>query len=142
MAKSEGNLRSAFRGARVARLATVRPDGRRHGVPVTFAAEADAVWSAIDHKPKRTAALQRLRNIQANPAVSVLADHYEEDWRRLWWVRADGVARVVVNGAAWDDAVAALQRRYAAYRRTPPQGPAIIVDVVRVTGWQADRVRG
>jgi PPOX class probable F420-dependent enzyme len=140
--RATDSLLRRLAAARHAQLATVRPDGRPHVVPITFALDGRRLVTAVDHKPKRTAALQRLRNIQANPAVSVLADHYEEDWRRLWWVRADGVARVVENGAAWDDAVAALQRRYAAYRRTPPQGPAIIVDVERVTGWQADGVRG
>jgi PPOX class probable F420-dependent enzyme len=129
-------LSARFAGARVARLATVAPDGTPHLVPITFAVVGATIVHAVDHKPKRTRALRRLANIAANPAVSVLADHYDEDWRTLWWVRADGRARIVeadcAEGAA---AVAALVDRYAPYRQTPPAGPVVIVDVERWSGW-------
>jgi PPOX class probable F420-dependent enzyme len=141
MTKSEGNLRHDFRIARVARLATVRPDGRPHVVPVTFAAEADAVWSAIDHKPKRTTRLQRLANIAANPAVSVIVDHYDEDWQTLWWVRADGTARIVEAGPERAEAVAHLQAKYAQYRQHPPTGPVIAIAVDRWATWSAGSAR-
>ena len=61
-----------------------------HLVPITFAVDGDALYSAVDAKPKSTRALRRLANIAANPAVSVLVDHYDDDWTRLWWARADG----------------------------------------------------
>ena len=83
--------RRRFAGARVARLATVGADGRPHLVPIAFACVDDVVWSAVDDKPKRTRALRRLDNVRANPRVALLADHYDEDWSALWWVRADGV---------------------------------------------------
>jgi PPOX class probable F420-dependent enzyme len=131
--------------APVARLATVRPDGRPHIVPITFALDADTIVIAVDHKPKTTTDLQRLRNIGANPAVSVIVDHYEEDWSRLWWVRGDGAARVVEPGgpsgrprgagASWDEAIARLAEKYEPYRETPPRGPAIIVAVEHWTAW-------
>ena len=54
---------------------------------------ATRLYSAVDHKPKRSRALQRLENIAANPAVSLLVDDYAEDWSKLWWVRADGTAQ-------------------------------------------------
>jgi len=96
--------RDLFTGASVARLATVRPDGRPHLVPIVFAVAGDVIVTAVDEvKPKRTRALARLANIAAEPRVSVLADHYDEDWTRLWWVRADGTATVVGSDA---DAVA------------------------------------
>jgi PPOX class probable F420-dependent enzyme len=68
----------------VARLATADTGGRPHVVPIVFAVEGDLVWTAVDHKPKRTRALRRLENVRANPRVSLLADHYEEDWSALW----------------------------------------------------------
>src|SRR6266480_3230046 len=83
----------------VARLATIAEDGKPHIVPMVFALEGDIVYFAVDAKPKKSTNLKRLRNIAANPAVSVLADHYEDDWTKLWWVRADGTARVITDMA-------------------------------------------
>src|SRR5438067_11615009 len=94
-----------FAQARVARLATVGPADRPHLVPCTFAVEGDRIVSVVDAKPKRTTALRRLDNIRANPNVTVLEDRYDEDWRRLWWGRADGTATVAEGGAERDRAV-------------------------------------
>ena len=110
--------RERLAGARVARLATVDAAGRPHIVPICFALEADTIYNAVDHKPKRTTQLRRLSNVAANPCVAVLADHYEDgDWAALWWVRD----------------------RYAPYRDSPPEGPVLAVDVDRWTGWRGDR---
>ncbi|WP_433439369.1 TIGR03668 family PPOX class F420-dependent oxidoreductase [Nonomuraea sp. CA-141351] len=127
--------RARFRGERVARLATVSGDGTPHLVPVTFAVVADRVVTAIDHKPKTTTDLRRLRNIRENPRVSLLADHYEDDWTRLWWARADGQARVVEEGPQREPAIDALAAKYGQYREHRPDGPVILVDVTRWTGW-------
>jgi len=132
--------RALFAGEPVARLATVRPDGAPHLVPVTFAVLGDVVATAVDHKPKRTRDLQRLANVAAEPRVSLLADHYDDDWERLWWVRADGAAAVVdvdVDVSAAAPAIEALVARYPAYRDRPPEGPVILVTVERWTGWAA-----
>jgi PPOX class probable F420-dependent enzyme len=128
--------RALFTTARVARLATAA--GGLSGprvVPVTFAVAGDTVVSAVDHKPKTTMDLRRLRDIAANPRVCLLADHYEDDWERLWWARADGLARVVAAGAERDRAVERLAEKYAQYRPRPPRGPAILVEVTRWSGW-------
>lgn len=122
----------------VARLATVRSDGRPHIVPITFApADDKALYFVIDDKPKRTTNLQRLRNIESTPAVSVLIDHYEDDWTRLWWVRADGTARVLREGAEFDHAIGLLIARYPQYRSARPAGPVVAITVERLTGWSA-----
>ncbi len=130
-------MRRRIEGARVARLATVARDGRPHIVPITFAATEDVLYFAVDQKPKRSADLQRLRNIEANPAVSVLIDHYEDDWTRLWWVRVDGRARLVREGAELEIAITLLSRRYPQYRSAPPVGPAVAIEIERMTGWSA-----
>lgn len=123
--------RRRFAAARVARLATIGPDGRPHLVPITFAAiGADTIVTAVDHKPKRTTALQRLANIERDPRVAVLADHYDDDWSKLWWVRADGVARVLRDSAA-----AQLADKYPQYRDRPPSGTVIVIEVERWSGW-------
>src|SRR5206468_8517557 len=90
--------RRRFAAAPVARLATVTPDGRPQIVPITFAVEGDRIYTIVDTvKPKTSLSLARLRNIGADPRVSLLVDEHDEDWERLWWVRADGTARIVAD---------------------------------------------
>jgi len=127
--------RERFAAARVARLATVGADGRPHLVPIVFALDGDRVYHAVDHKPKRTTKLRRLDNIAANPRVALLVDAYDDDWSRLWWARADGVARVLEDGADARNAIALLSERYPQYREVAPRGPVVAVDVGRWTGW-------
>jgi PPOX class probable F420-dependent enzyme len=128
-----------FASATVARLATVGSTGNPHLVPITFALlDERTLVTAVDHKPKRTTALRRLANIEANPHVSVLVDHYESDWERLWWVRADGIARIEGGRTSKSAALAeALSERYVQYRERPPRGPFIVVEIRRLNGWSA-----
>ncbi|MDP9294156.1 MAG: TIGR03668 family PPOX class F420-dependent oxidoreductase, partial [Actinomycetota bacterium] len=74
-----------------------------------------------------------------NPRVALLADHYDDaDWSELWWVRAEGTARVLAAGEPEArDAIALLRERYAQYRTQPPAGPVLAVDVTRWSGWHA-----
>jgi PPOX class probable F420-dependent enzyme len=125
-----------FASATVARLATVGTTGQPHLVPITFALlDERTLVTAVDHKPKRTMRLKRLQNIAVNPQVSVLVDHYAEDWRQLWWARADGRARV--EKAAPAGAAEALVARYEQYRDRVPGGPFIVIEVQRFSGWSA-----
>jgi PPOX class probable F420-dependent enzyme len=116
---------------RVARLATAGPDGRPHVVPICFALHGNALYTAIDEKPKRTRGLRRLRDIEANPQVEVLIDHYEEDWSRLWWVRLRGTARIVEDHRAVD----LLAAKYPQYRERPPAGPVIAIEIEERREW-------
>jgi PPOX class probable F420-dependent enzyme len=93
------------------------------------------VFSAVDAKPKRSRDLQRLANVRAEPRCALLVDHYEDDWRRLWWVRADGAAEVVVDPPVSHPGIQALVRRFPQYRDEPPSGPLLVVTVHRWTGW-------
>jgi PPOX class probable F420-dependent enzyme len=127
--------RLRFTAAAVARLATVGSDGRPHIVPVVFAAVESFVYIAVDHKPKASRDLRRLRNIRANPAVSVLVDHYEDDWTKLWWVRADGTASIVDDPAVMAGPIDLLVAKYPQYQAIRPVGPVIAVQVARWTGW-------
>ncbi|MBX6391787.1 MAG: TIGR03668 family PPOX class F420-dependent oxidoreductase [Frankia sp.] len=132
--------RERFAGARVATLATIAPGGAPRLVPVTFALLADGatdlIVTAVDHKPKRTTRLARLDDIARDGRVSLLADAYDDDWSRLWWARAEGVARVASPGTAGHTAaVRALAARYPQYREHPPAGPAIEIEVRRWSGW-------
>jgi PPOX class probable F420-dependent enzyme len=111
-------MRQRVSAARVARLSSVRPDGRPHGVPCCFA----------------TLALRRLENVRAVPAVALLVDYYDEDWSTLWWVRLDGTARVIDSGGQFRRALECLREKYAHYTREPPPGPVIAIDL---TAWRA-----
>ncbi len=130
--------RARFAEARVGRLATVRPDGAPHVVPIVFAREGETVWFAVDEKPKRHRRLQRLANLEADPRASVLVDAYDEDWRRLWWVRADGRARIVAAGPELERAVDLLAAKYPRYAERRPPGPAVAIAVERWSWWPRD----
>jgi PPOX class probable F420-dependent enzyme len=130
-----------IRGARVGRLATVRPDGSPHVVPFVFALVGDGndlfTYWAVDAKPKRRGAIQRIENIEANPAIEFVVDGYDEDWAELWWVRVTGRARIVSSREERRRALGALTDKYPQYGAAPPNGAVIAIDVDRVTGWSA-----
>jgi PPOX class probable F420-dependent enzyme len=148
-----------IRSSRRAVLATITRDGRARLVPICFwmadlgadPEEADTpllVYSALDEKPKAVAdplQLGRVRDLLARPAVSLLIDRWDEDWRRLAWVRLDGAARVLgparpgaADAAEHELAVAGLRARYPQYRTHDLAGrPLIRVAVDRVTEWAA-----
>lgn len=130
-------MRRRVAAARVGRLATFHPKRGPHLVPVTYALDGETIVTAVDHKPKRTNALQRLANIEAEPRVCLLIDQYDPDWTRLWWVRIDGRARIVADGPDWQQAVDLLVQRYEQYRQRPPAGPAILIWTIRWQGWAA-----
>jgi len=133
----EAQARRRLAGSKVAHLATVSAAGRPHVVPIVFALEGDALYFAVDSKPKKTTRLSRLKNIAANPAVSVLVDHYEDDWTKLWWVRADGTAHVVTDDIEAQHAIDLLARRYEQHATDRPGGPVVAIRIDRLTGWLA-----
>lgn len=116
----------------VARLATVRPDGSPRVVPICFALDGDVLYTAVDEKPKRTRRLARLADIERDPRVEVVIDHYDEDWSELWWVRLRGRARVVEHDGR---ALELLRAKYPQYRERPPQGPFVVVDIDERAEW-------
>jgi PPOX class probable F420-dependent enzyme len=132
---AEEEARARLAAARVARLATTGGDGQPHLVPVTFAVDGGVIYTAVDHKPKTTPNLRRLRNIRENSRVAVLADHYAEDWDELWWVRVDGRASIVEDRVAMQHPLDLLAERYTQYRQARPAGPVIMIEAVRWTGW-------
>lgn len=131
--------RRRFADARVGRIATVRADGMPDLVPIVFAVEPDAdlVYSAVDPKPKTARELVRLRNIRSEPRVQVLVDEYTEDWQRLWWVRAEGLAHIAASGRERERAIELLRAKYPQYQQLSGDfGAAIVVEVTRWRGWE------
>lgn len=133
----EAEARRRFAASPVARLATVRPDGAPHVVPVVFALDGDRAYTAVDAKPKRTPNLQRLANLRAEPRCALLVDSYEDDWSRLWWVRADGRAEIVDEPPPEHPGMVALTTRHPQYGASRPAGPLIVVTVDRWSGWSS-----
>jgi PPOX class probable F420-dependent enzyme len=139
-------VRRQVASARVGHFAT--SDGRRPAlIPVCFVLLGETVYHAIDAKPKSLPAsrLRRVANIRANPNAALLVDHYDEDWRRLWYVLVRGTARLLQGGAEHRRAVAALRRKYPQYRTTLPLAAdalVIALDVAHVTRWVSGRRRG
>jgi PPOX class probable F420-dependent enzyme len=132
--------------ARRAVLATLSLDGRPRLVPICFSLDpaAPVLYTPLDEKPKRSddpLALARVRDIAADPAVSLLFDRWDEDWSRLAWLRADGQAALVTpaeDRGAHAAAVAALRARYPQYKTHRLEArPLIRITIERVTDWGA-----
>jgi PPOX class probable F420-dependent enzyme len=131
------DLRDRVTRERVARLATTDPDGRPHLVPIVFVLVDDTLYTAVDEKPKLSRTLRRIENARERPDVTVLVDHYEDDWTRLWWVRLRGRARVLDEGDEAARALTALTAKYEQYRERPPGLPVLAVDLVDWRGWSS-----
>ncbi len=130
-----------FTAAPTAVLATLRPDGAPHLVPVVFAVhrsvERDTIYTAVDAKRKSTHRLRRLENIENDGRVSLLVDHYTDEWSHLWWVRADGVATVHHNGEQMAVGYGLLRAKYQQYQRVALDGPVVTIDVTHWSSWEA-----
>jgi PPOX class probable F420-dependent enzyme len=131
MPSSQPDIAERVAAARIGRLATVTADGRPHVVPVCFAMYEGVIVTAVDAKPKSTRALRRLENVRATGRASLLVDHYEEDWTRLWWVRVDCSAAVV----DWAAAIDTLAAKYEQYREARPAGPVIALTPEAWRSW-------
>ncbi|QII04129.1 TIGR03668 family PPOX class F420-dependent oxidoreductase [Rhodococcoides fascians A25f] len=129
-----------FTDAPRAQLSTINPDGTPHLVPIVFAVTdtGDRIVTAIDWKPKTTQKLQRLDNIRADSAVSLIVDHYTDDWSQLWWIRADGNAHIAESSSTdGTAAIDALVAKYSQYKNNRPEGPVIIIEKLSWRSWSA-----
>lgn len=125
--------------ARVGRLATADAAGRPHVVPVCFALVDDDLVTPIDEKPKDVTPdrLRRVRDINQNPRVAVVVDHYTEDWTRLGWVQVRGTAsQCNPDDVGHAPAVAALEEKYEQYaEHALDTRPIIRITPVTVRSW-------
>jgi PPOX class probable F420-dependent enzyme len=129
-----GTERAFLMRRRVGRLATIGHTGEPHIVPVCFVVDERAVYTAIDEKPKSGRVLKRVQNILEKPDVAFLADHYEEDWSQLGWVRIDGSAEFLPEGGERDRASRLLRSRYPQYE-SMELSAVIAIRILRVLSW-------
>ena len=134
------DLVSLLNRHRFGHLATADSHGAPHMVPICFAFDGQAVYSAIDHKPKRRTGygMKRIRNILENPRVAFLVHHYEEDWRQLYYVMIRGPASILEEGPERGRALELLEEKYPQYRERRLRGSdglVIKMEAERVTRW-------
>ena len=135
--------RTFLASARRAVLATIAPNGQPRLVPICFVLDGEApiLYTPIDDKPKRDddpLALARVRDIAADSRVAVLVDRWDEDWTRLAWLRAEGIAALLTAevGAEHAAAVTALRAKYSQYTSHRLEvRPLIRITLERVIGW-------
>ena len=127
--------------ARVAHLATADQYSRPHVVPIVFVLHGDTLYFPLDRKPKRDDdwhMLRRVRNIETNGRVSIVIDHYEEDWSKLGWILLEGLATILESGDERDAAVRALAGKYPQYAGgSLADRPVVRVTIERRVSWSA-----
>ena len=141
MAQLSAHQTSLLDSARTGHLATADAQGRPHVIPVCFASGGGFIYSVLDQKPKRAALtrLRRVRNIQANPQVSLVVDHYDEDWGHLWYILVTGRADLLLEGEERAAAIVLLRAKYQQYRGMDIDlNPVIKVTPDRVIFWGND----
>lgn len=141
MRLSDAQIDRALAAWPVARLALLGSDAQPRVLPVVFATVSGTLWSPVDGKPKAGGETARVRWLREHPRVELLIDAYDDDWRRLWWLRIAGVARVVQPPDPERDpdvapVLAALRAKYPQYETTPvlaspPTLVAIRPDAIR-----------
>ena len=120
-------------------LATADGAGRPAAVPVCFAFVEEAIVTPLDEKPKETTPtdLRRVRDIEANPRVALVVDHYEADWSRLGWVQVRGTATLLEPGDDQHAAgVVALREKYDQYaEHALDERPLVRIRPGHVVSW-------
>jgi len=129
-----------LRSARTGHLATADAKGRPQVVPVCFVFDGQAIYSVLDAKPKTTPLrqLRRVKNILANPQVSLVVDHYEENWDKLQYILVSGDAELLESDERWAVAIAMLREKYPQYQAMDlDQSPVIKITPVRYSPWSS-----
>ena len=145
---TQDDLMALMQAHRIGHLATADDTGAPHLVPICFTYDGQAIYSAIDHKPKRRTgySMKRIRNIVENPRVAFLVHHYEEDWQQLYYVLIRGPALILDSGPERQRALALLEDKYVQYReRHLAQGDGLVIKIVpeRIQrwGWQSSQAQ-
>lgn len=127
---------------RIAHLATADATATPHVIPICFAYDDPFTYSVIDEKPKQRVAmnLKRVRNILANPKVSLILDHYEEDWTKLWYLLVIGRAEFLESGIEHQKAIRLLRKKYPQYLHMSIEDRLVIkIKTIKLINWSHPR---
>ena len=111
---------------RVCRLATVSDAGQPHLVPVCHVVDGGKIYIGSGDDATK------VRNIKANPRVTVAVDLYSDHWAALKGVMVQGRARLIERGSAFQRARRKLYGKYPQYAREAALSPSDSV-VIEVT---------
>jgi PPOX class probable F420-dependent enzyme len=115
------------RWARVARLATVAPDGAPHVVPIcpVFDEDDERIVVATE------SAAAKVRNVLADPRVAIVFDDYLEDWSLLRSVMVRGRARIMGAGPDWHRFRSLTYSKYQQYEPVVPivEGESVFLEI-------------
>jgi PPOX class probable F420-dependent enzyme len=135
------DVRALLDRSRIGHLATVDRQLRPHVVPLCYARADDRLYFIVDEKPKQAGQrLKRLRNIAENPAVALVVDVYDEDWRRLEYALVRGTAEIVTGVEEFRRALSLLRARYPQYetmRLEAGRNEVVRITAMRVHYWKA-----
>jgi len=132
-----GWAQELIQAAPVARLGLLDSRDRPRVLPVTFAVVDGEIWTAVDHKPKRSPGreLARVRWLRRRGEAALTVDRYDDDWSRLAWVQVIG--EVGIHEQPREGVVAALAAKYPQYRERAPEGPFLGLAPERFVHWRA-----
>ena len=120
---------------RVARVATVASDSVPHNVPVCPLLENNKIYFGTERGARK------MRNIEANPNVTVVFDYYTEAWEYIRGVMFQGKARIV-NAKEFRQYRKKIYAKYSQYESRSPLGDrdSAIVEVTptRKFSWGID----
>lgn len=112
--------------ARVVRVATADARGAPHVVPVCAVVADHRLYFASGDDARK------VRNLRANPRVTLVADDYTEAWDGLRGVMVTGQARLHARGPAFRRARRLLYAKYPQYEAEAAleEGDAVVIEVI------------
>jgi nitroimidazol reductase NimA-like FMN-containing flavoprotein (pyridoxamine 5'-phosphate oxidase superfamily) len=117
---------SSLLRARRGYLGVTGPDGVPEVLPVCFTWAGDAIWIAIGNEGQLL-----------EQRITFLVDRWDEDWTKLSWLVAKGMATILPDGEESDRAMDALESKYSEYLKYPHYGPILRMDVEEWEGIDA-----
>ena len=116
--KLSGAAAALVANERVCRVATANPEGQPHLVPVCHAVAGGKLYIGSGDDGAK------VRNIKANPRVTVTVDLYSDYWAELKGVMIQGTAKVIERGPAFQRARRKLYEKYPQYAKEASLSPS------------------
>ena len=131
--KLTGAAAEFVRWARVSRVATASADGVPHAVPVCHVLAGQKLYFGSGNDGTK------IRNLKANPRITVIVDEYSDHWSSLKGAMIQGRARLIERGPEFTGARARLYEKYPQYQKEAAlaTSDSIIIEVTpkRIFTW-------